>query len=275
MIFRAAAITAVLIIVSLGPAAAASCDERIADHCPGAPIFAPTPGNAGQPVSAAPSEAAPLKIANGRRASRSAHRHRRHYRSARYRRGKSIRHAAARKHTRTALARKDKRRAARDDADDLVGLAVREPDHADRPLGNGTAGGSVPVGAIAAAGADGNFARRNRPGAAAAPAPMHTAALTPIGANTVPSRAFLPTTGNTPTTVVTTKTVNAAPPAPVRVASADDGQTPVGAVLPTQTQAQTAQTVSAGGTEITTLRAMFLAFGALLLAGTAIRLAIG
>jgi hypothetical protein len=286
MIFRAMAVSAVLIFASLGPAASSSCDQRIANLCPGAAVTE-TSANTGaaQPAATTTAQpAAPMKITNGKRAKRSAKRHRRSARSARHRRGKSVRHSSARKRTHTASTHsKKKQRKVAEEADENVGLANSSVDlGGDRPLGDGPAlGGGVPAEAVAA---------ETPP--APQPAQSNTAgraltnlgpAFTPIGASTLPSRTFMPVASNTATTLVNTKTVNApAAVAPIRMASAETTRAPAPAPVaaapqkkPAPVQVVQATTSTIGGIEITTLRALFLAFGAFLMAGTAIRMAIG
>jgi hypothetical protein len=286
MIFRAMAVSAVLIFASLGPAASSSCDQRIANLCPGAAVTE-TSANTGaaQPAATTTAQpAAPMKITNGKRAKRSAKRHRRSARSARHRRGKSVRHSSARKRTHTASTHsKKKQRKVAEEADENVGLANSSVDlGGDRPLGDGPAlGGGVPAEAVAA---------ETPP--APQPAQSNTAgraltnlgpAFTPIGASTLPSRTFMPVASNTATTLVSTKTVNAPAVAPIRMASAETARAPAPAPAPVAAapqkpapvQVMQATTSTIGGIEITTLRALFLAFGAFLMAGTAIRKAIG
>jgi hypothetical protein len=278
------AVSAVLVLASLGPAASSSCDQRIANLCPGAAVT-DTSANTGaaQPAATTAQPAAPLKITDGKRATRSVKRHRRSARSAaRHRRGKSVRHASARKRTHTASASsKKKQRKAAEDVEENVGLANSEADRGgDKPLGDGPAlGGGVPAEAVAAE-------------AAPAPQPAQNAAtgraltnlgpaFAPIGASTLQSRTFMPVASNTATTLVNTKTVNAPPVAPIRMASAETAPAPTPAPAaaapqkPAPVQVMQATTSTIGGIEITTLRALFLAFGAFLMAGTAIRMAIG
>jgi hypothetical protein len=91
----------------------------------------------------------------------------------------------------------------------------------------------------------------------------------------------MPVASNTATTLVNTKTVNAPSVAPIRMASAETAPAPTPAPVaatpqkPAPVQVMQATTSTIGGIEITTLRALFLAFGAFLMAGTAIRMAIG
>ncbi|MGD9845714.1 MAG: hypothetical protein AB7O60_16440 [Variibacter sp.] len=283
MIFRAMAVSAVLVLASLGPAASSSCDQRIANLCPGAVVTETADTGAAQPMTTA-QPAAPMKITNGKRATRSARRYRRSVRGAwRHRRGKSFRHAAARKRTKAAAIHSNKKhRKVAEETDEMVGLANSDADRGgDKPLGDGPAlGGGIPAEAVAAE-------------AAPAPQPAQNSAtgraltnlgpaFTPIGASTLPSRTFMPVASIAATTLVNTKTVNAPPVAPMRVASAETTQpapapAPVAAApqkpAPAQVPQATASTI--GGVEITTLRALFLAFGAFLMAGTAIRMAIG
>lgn len=158
----------------------------------------------------------------------------------------------------------------------MVGLASQEPEHGDKPLGNGPAlGGGVPAEAVAETAPAPQPTQNGAPGRSLV---NLGPAFTPIGANTLPSRTFMPVASNNPTTIVTAKTVNAPSRAPVRVASADTAPMPVpatAAVPQKPALAQVMQASTLGGVEITTLRALFLAFGAVLLAGTAIRMAIG
>jgi hypothetical protein len=279
------AVSAVLVLASLGPAASSSCDQRIANLCPGAAVT-DTSANTGaaQPAAATTTAqpAAPMKITNGKRATRSVRRHRRSVRSARHRRGKSVRHASARKRTHTAsTSSKKKQRKVAEEAEENVGLANSEADRGgDKPLGDGPAlGGGVPAEAVAAE-------------ATPAPQPAQNTAtgraltnlgpaFTPIGASTLPSRTFMPVASNTATTLLNTKTVNAPSVAPIRMASAETTPVPTPAPVaaapqkPAPVQVMQATTSTIGGVEITTLRALFLAFGAFLMAGTAIRMAIG
>jgi hypothetical protein len=274
MIFRAVAVTAVLVIASIGPAASSTCDPRIANLCPGAPI---AESAASAPVAAASTTttAAPLKITNAKRAQRSAKRHSRSKRYARHRRGKTTRITSARKRTHVASRSERKRQDRHAKTDEMVGLASQAIDEGDKPLGDGPAlGGGIPADAVA-----GPVRTSDAP---TAPKPRNAlGAFASIGANTLPSRAFQPVASNTPSTVVTARTVNAPTMTPVRVASADVAPTPAVTAAaaapkpqkPAPQQVMQASTI--GGIEITSLRAMFLVFGALLLAGTAVRLAIG
>ncbi|MGE0751713.1 MAG: hypothetical protein AB7K64_14140 [Variibacter sp.] len=269
MIFRAVAVTAVLVIASIGPAASSTCDQRIANLCPGAPISETA---AGAPVAAtSTAAAAPLKITSAKRAQRSAKRHSRSKRYARHRRGKSTRITSARKRSHVASRRERKRHERHAKTDEMVGLASQAPDEGDKPLGDGPAlGGGVPAEAVA-----GPVRASDAP--TNSPTPRGAlSAFASIGANTLPSRAFQPVASNTPSTVVTARTVNSPTMTPVRVASADVAPIPAAAPKPQKpAPQQVMQASTIGGIEITSLRAMFLVFGALLLAGTAVRLAIG